>query len=129
MSEGLVICLGACVGALLRWQLGVAFNGWIALPLGTLSVNWIGGYLIGVCVGVFQAWPSLDPHWRALLITGFLGTLTTFSTFSAEVVGLLLNGRYLVALLSTSLHLFGSLALTYLGLQTVAWLNAGTVTP
>jgi CrcB protein len=124
MSEALVICLGACVGALLRWQLGVAFNGLVAVPLGTLGVNWLGGYLIGVCVGVFQAWPSLDPHWRLLLITGFLGTLTTFSTFSAEVVGFLLNGRYLVAVLSTSLHLFGSLVLTYLGLRTVSWLNA-----
>jgi len=112
------------VGALLRWQLGVAFNGLVAVPLGTLGVNWLGGYLIGVCVGVFQAWPSLDPHWRLLLITGFLGTLTTFSTFSAEVVGFLLNGRYLVAVLSTSLHLFGSLVLTYLGLRTVSWLNA-----
>jgi CrcB protein len=124
MSEALVICLGACVGAILRWQLGVTFNGLVAVPLGTLSVNWIGGYLIGVCVGVFQTWPSLDPHWRLLLITGFLGTLTTFSTFSAEVVSFLLNGRYAVALLSTGLHLFGSLSLTYLGLKTVHWLSA-----
>jgi len=94
-----------------------------------LSVNWIGGYLIGVCVGVFQTWPSLDPHWRLLLITGFLGTLTTFSTFSAEVVSFLLNGRYAVALLSTGLHLFGSLSLTYLGLKTVHWLSASQAMP
>ena len=129
MSEALVICLGACVGAILRWQLGVTFNGLVAVPLGTLSVNWIGGYLIGVCVGVFQTWPSLDPHWRLLLITGFLGTLTTFSTFSAEVVSFLLNGRYAVALLSTGLHLFGSLSLTYLGLKTVHWLSVSQAMP
>ena len=129
MSEALVICLGACVGAILRWQLGVTFNGLVAVPLGTLSVNWIGGYLIGVCIGVFQTWPSLDPHWRLLLITGFLGTLTTFSTFSAEVVSFLLNGRYAVALLSTGLHLFGSLSLTYLGLKTVHWLSASQAMP
>jgi fluoride exporter len=126
MSQALVICLGACAGALLRWQLGVSLNALFAIPLGTLAVNWIGGYLIGLCVGVFQAWPDLDAHWRLLWVTGFLGTLTTFSTFSAEVVGFMLNGRMGLALLSAGLHLLGSLTLTYLGIKTVEWLPIAT---
>ena len=82
----------------------------------------IGGYLVGVCVGVFQQIPELDPVWRLTLVTGFLGALTTFSSFSAEVVTLLQQARYVLALGTTSVHLFGSLALTVLGLKTVAML-------
>ena len=82
----------------------------------------MGGYVIGVCIAVFQTLPHIDPVWRLALITGFLGALTTFSSFSAEVVELLLQQRYLLALGSISLHLFGSLLLTVLGLQSVALL-------
>ena len=84
MQAWIAICIGACAGALLRWQLSVWGNGLAALPLGTLGANWLGGYLIGICIGVFEAMPELDPQWRLLLVTGFLGALTTFSTFSAE---------------------------------------------
>jgi CrcB protein len=88
-------------------------------PWGTLAANLIGGYLIGVCVGLFQNFPQIDPTWRLLLVTGFLGALTTFSTFSVEVVGMLQQGRLFLALATASLHLLGSLLLTYLGLMTV----------
>ena len=117
------ICLGACVGALSRWQLGLWLNPSTTsaglLPWGTLAANLIGGYLVGVCVGVFQQLPELDPVWRLALVTGFLGALTTFSSFSAEVVAMLQQGRFALALGTAALHLLGSLALTVLGLHTV----------
>ena len=117
----LALCFGACVGALARWQLGLWLNTSAAvLPWGTLAANLSGGYLVGLCVGVFQQLPELDPVWRLALVTGFLGALTTFSSFSAEVVGMLQQGRFALALGTTALHLLGSLTLTVLGLQTAA---------
>ncbi len=125
MLTVLSICLGACAGALLRWQLGLWFNTSAALlPWGTLAANLIGGYLVGVCVAVFQALPQLDPAWRLLLITGFLGALTTFSSFSAEVVTMLAQQRYALALGTAALHLFGSLLLTVAGIQSAKWIMA-----
>jgi CrcB protein len=128
MLSVMAICLGACVGALSRWQLGLWLNTGSAtaglLPWGTLAANLIGGYLVGVCVGVFQQLPELDPVWRLALVTGFLGALTTFSSFSAEVVAMLQQGRFALAAGTASLHLFGSLALTVLGLKTVGLLWA-----
>ena len=128
MLTVIAICLGACVGALSRWQLGLWLNPASAsvdmLPLGTLAANLIGGYLVGVCVGVFQQLPELDPVWRLALVTGFLGALTTFSSFSAEVVSMLQQGRFALAAGTASMHLFGSLALTVLGLKTVGLLWA-----
>ena len=115
------ISLGASLGALLRWQLGLWLStGNVMLPWGTLAANLIGGYLIGLCVGVFQHLPQLDPVWRLLLVTGFLGGLTTFSSFSAEVVGMLMAERWLTAFGTALLHVCGSLLLTWAGLQTVA---------
>ena len=122
MAAVIAICLGACLGALARWQLSVHFNTAALLPWGTLYANLIGGYLIGVCVGVFQQTPELDPLWRMLLVTGFLGALTTFSTFSSEVVHMLLNARYATALLTAGLHVFGSLLCTLAGIKSVQWL-------
>lgn len=132
LASILAICLGACIGALARWQLGLWLNasGTIAgtfLPWGTLAANLIGGYLVGVCVAVFQALPQLDPTWRLLLVTGFLGALTTFSSFSAEVVAMLMQQRYALALGTAALHLFGSLLLTLAGIQSVKWALALTV--
>ncbi len=115
------ICLGACAGALLRWRLGLALNhagAW--MPWGTLAANLIGGYLVGLCVAVFQHHADIDPAWRLLLVTGFLGALTTFSSFSAEVVEMLMAQRYVQALGTAALHLAGSLALTVLGIKTAA---------
>jgi CrcB protein len=121
MAPVLAICLGACVGALLRWRLGL----WLStpnslLPWGTLAANWIGAYAIGLAFAMLQANPHLDPAWRLALVTGLLGALTTFSTFSIEVVTLLQQGRFALALGVSSLHLFGSLLLTWLGLKTLA---------
>jgi CrcB protein len=121
MAAVIAICIGACLGALARWQLSVHFNSQGLLPWGTLYANLIGGYLIGVCVAVFQQMPALDPLWRMLLVTGFLGALTTFSSFSSEVVQMLLNARYATALLTAGLHLFGSLLFTLAGIKTVEW--------
>ncbi|RIX74423.1 fluoride efflux transporter CrcB [Acidovorax cavernicola] len=115
----LAICVGASCGALARWGLGLWLNTGGPVPYGTLAANLVGGYLVGVAVAVFQAMPQLDPVWRLLLITGFLGGLTTFSSFSAEVVALLLDGRPLLALGTGLLHLCGSLVLTWLGIRTV----------
>jgi len=123
MLTVIAICLGACVGALSRWQLGLWLNPSTAsaglLPWGTLAANLIGGYLVGVCVGVFQQLPELDPVWRLALVTGFLGALTTFSSFSVEVVAMLQQGRFALAVGTAALHLLGSLALTVLGLHTI----------
>lgn len=123
MLSVIAICIGACLGALARWQLGLWLNPPTSeagiFPWGTLAANLIGGYLIGLGMGIFQNLPQIDPEWRLLCITGFLGALTTFSTFSVEVVGMLQQGRLLLALSTASVHLIGSLLLTYLGLYTV----------
>ena len=124
MQSVLAICIGACVGALVRWGLGLWLSpgGWI--PWGTLAANLIGGYLVGLCVAVFQALPQLDPLWRLALVTGFLGALTTFSSFSAEVVGMLLQERFALALGTASVHLVGSLLLTFAGIRSATFLLA-----
>lgn len=121
----LAICLGASLGALSRWKLGL----WLStpgalLPWGTLAANLVGGYLIGICVAVFQHLPQLDPAWRLALVTGFLGALTTFSSFSAEVVAMLQQQRYAVALGTAALHLLGSLALTVAGIKSAMFFIA-----
>ncbi|MDT7516070.1 fluoride efflux transporter CrcB [Rhodoferax mekongensis] len=128
MHPVIAICLGACAGALARWQLGLWLNpvatAGTVLPWGTLAANLIGGYLIGVCVAVFQAMPQLDPAWRLALVTGFLGALTTFSSFSAEVVAMLGQQRYALALGTAGVHLLGSLALTIAGMRSATFFIA-----
>jgi CrcB protein len=113
----IAISLGASLGALLRWSLSLWLTPGGLIPWGTLAANLIGGYLIGVCIAVFQSMPQLDPVWRLLLVTGFLGGLTTFSSFSAEVVGYLLQARYGLAALTAVLHVLGSLMMTVLGIK------------
>lgn len=120
MLSVFAICIGACLGALARWGLGLWLNPGSVIPYGTLAANLVGGYLVGVCVAVFQALPQLDPVWRLALVTGFLGALTTFSSFSAEVVAMLGQQRYALALGTAALHLFGSLALTVAGIRSAA---------
>jgi CrcB protein len=111
--------LGAALGAWLRWMLSTWFNPVVrALPLGTLASNLVGGYLVGLAVAYFATNASLAPEWRLFCITGFLGGLTTFSTFSAESVQLMMAGQYGATLLHTASHLFGSLAATFLGILT-----------
>jgi CrcB protein len=116
--------VGAALGAWLRWLLSVALNPMFpALPLGTLAANLIGGYLIGVVVEVLGVRAGLPPELRLFAITGFLGGLTTFSTFSAESVNLLSRGQLGWACLHTGAHLLGSVALTALGIMTVRHLE------
>lgn len=119
MLPVIAICIGACLGALARWRLGLWLNVAQALPWGTLAANLVGGYLVGVCVAAFEALPQLDPVWRLALVTGFLGALTTFSSFSAEVIALLQQQRHAAALGWTSMHLLGSLAMTVAGMASV----------
>ena len=125
MLSVLAICVGACLGALSRWGLGLWLNPGAVMPYGTLAANLIGGYLVGVCVAIFQAMPQLDPVWRLALVTGFLGALTTFSSFSAEVVGMLMQQRYALALGTAALHLFGSLTLPVAGIWSATFFMAG----
>lgn len=116
----LAISVGAAAGAILRWLLGTVLNSLFpTIPLGTLSANLAGGYLIGVAMTLFASLPGLAPEWRLLVITGFLGGLTTFSTFSAEVTILLQQGRFLWAGAAISAHVAGSLLMTLLGIATV----------
>jgi CrcB protein len=112
--------LGAACGAWLRWWLGLRLNPLFpTVPMGTLASNLIGGYLVGVAVAFFAQNEALAPEWRLFAITGFLGGLTTFSTFSAEVVTLLTRGQIQWALATAAMHLMGSLGLTALGISTV----------
>lgn len=118
------ISLGAALGAVLRWLLSVWLNALFpAFPPGTLVANLIGGYLIGVALAFFSNHPALPFELRLLVITGFLGGLTTFSTFSAEVVTLIQEGRISWAMATVSAHVVGSLAMTFAGLASVSMLK------
>ena len=113
----LAISFGAASGALLRWQLGARLNGLFpAVPPGTLAANLIGGYIVGIAIAYFAQASAIAPEWRLLIITGFCGGLTTFSTFSAEVVTLLQEGRLAWAMGAIAVHVTGSLLMTLLGL-------------
>jgi CrcB protein len=122
LHAAFAVCLGASVGALARWQLGLWLNhsgAW--LPWGTLAANLIGGYAVGVVAGVFLIHPGINPVWRLLLVTGLMGGLTTFSSFSAEVVEMMVEQRWGTALATVLLHVGGSFALTYAGLRSARW--------
>ncbi len=121
------VCVGGSIGCLLRWVLGLWLNAQpTAVPMGTLAANLIGGYIVGVAVAFFALNKTLEPAWRLLVITGFCGGLTTFSSFSAEVVLLLRQDRVMWALATVSLNLFGSLLLTFGGIATVLGLKSAT---
>jgi len=120
----LAISVGASCGAITRWLLGLWLNPLLAhLPLGTLAANLVGGYAVGVAVAFFADASGLAPEWRLLVITGFLGGLTTFSTFSAEVIALLQQGRVGWGAAVVTAHLLGSVLLTVAGIATYAWLK------
>ena len=116
----LAIAVGAAFGALLRWVLGTKLNSaFPTIPPGTLVANLIGAYVIGLGIAVFAAMPALSPEWRLLIITGFCGGLTTFSTFSAEVTLLLQQGRLVWAFGAVAAHVVGSVLMTFAGMGTI----------
>jgi CrcB protein len=124
-SAFLAVGVGAAFGAWVRWLLSVAMNPWLPnLPLGTLTANLIGGYLIGAMVELLGVRAGLPPEIRLFAVTGFLGGLTTFSTFSAEAAGLLQHGQWLWAAALVAGHVVGSIALTFAGIATVRALVA-----
>lgn len=117
----IAVVVGGSFGCLMRWGLGMALNSiFPSIPPGTLAANLIGCYLIGIAMTFFSGHPELSPEWRLLIITGFLGGLTTFSSFSAEVVTLLQQGNFLTACLAISFHVVGSLGMTILGVLSVS---------
>ena len=121
MGSVFAICIGASVGALSRWGLALWLTPGGVIPWGTLAANLLGGYLIGVAIAVFQAMPQIDPVWRLLLVTGFLGGLTTFS---AEVVTYLLEARYGLATGVALIHVTGSLLMTVAGIRSATFFIA-----
>jgi CrcB protein len=119
------ISVGSSLGALLRWWLGTTLNAYFpAVPPGTLAANLIGAYVVGVAVAFFASYSALAPEWRLMVITGFCGGLTTFSTFSAELVALLQAGRAPWALAEAGAHVVGSILMTFAGIGTVALLRS-----
>ena len=125
LKSVIAICVGASLGALLRWWLGLLMNGLFpTVPPGTLAANLVGGYLVGLAIAFFATYTALAPEWRLLVITGFCGSLTTFSTFSAEIVTLLQQGRAAWALAAAGIHVAGSVLMTLAGIGTLLWLRA-----
>ena len=119
LNSIIAISVGASLGALLRWVLGLRLNDLFpALPPGTLVANLVGGYVIGVAMAYFATTPSIPSEWRLLIVTGFCGGLTTFSTFSAEIVLMLQQGRFAMAGATVAAHVIGSVAMTFAGIGT-----------
>jgi fluoride exporter len=119
LNSILAISLGASLGAILRWVLGLVLDSMsVAITMGTLAANLIGGFLIGVAMAFFSAHTELSPQWRLLIITGFLGGLTTFSSFSSELTSMIQEGRLSIALITVMLHVVGSILMTFLGIYT-----------
>ena len=111
---------GAAIGAWLRWGLGIVLNPLFpTVPLGTLTSNLLGGLLIGFAMELITRHAAFTPELRLLITTGFLGGLTTFSTFSAEIVTLLMRKEYLWGVIAMASHLVGSLAMTFAGILLV----------
>ena len=116
----LAITVGAALGALLRWQLGDRLNSvFPTIPPGTLVANLFGAYVIGLGIAFFATFSAISPEWRLLVITGFCGGLTTFSTFSAEITTLLQQGRLSWALGAVAAHVVGSVLMTFAGIGTI----------
>ena len=116
----LAVALGAALGALLRWLLGAKLNSvFPTIPPGTLVANLFGAYVIGLGIAFFATFSSISPEWRLLVVTGFCGGLTTFSTFSAELTLLLQQGRLVWALGAVAAHVLGSVLMTFAGIGTI----------
>ncbi|MFQ5773936.1 MAG: fluoride efflux transporter CrcB [Kiloniellaceae bacterium] len=124
LNNFVAVGVGAALGAWARWGLGYLLNAvFPTLPLGTLVANWIGGYLIGFAIELFATHGEVPPEARLFVITGFMGALTTFSTFSAEAVTLITRQQYGWVFVHIASHLTGSIVLTILGILTAKWLT------
>jgi fluoride exporter len=122
----IAIVLGASIGSVLRWFLGLRLNHLMAdIPMGTLAANLTGGYLIGLAISFFATNASISSEWRLFIITGFLGGLTTFSTFSAEIITLIQESKMALAGVAIALHLGGSLMMTVLGMFSYSYFTKG----
>ncbi|MCU4396505.1 MULTISPECIES: fluoride efflux transporter CrcB [Acinetobacter] len=118
------IALGSILGAWLRWLIGLKLNPiFPAIPLGTVTVNFIGGFIIGFAISYFSQ-SALSPNYKLFVITGFCGALTTFSTFSAEIIALLQQGKLSYAVAAIVIHVIGSLVFTLIGMSLHQWLSA-----
>ncbi|MEM6160505.1 fluoride efflux transporter CrcB [Erwinia sp. P6884] len=112
----IAIMIGGAVGCVIRWLLGVRLNAvFPSLPPGTLVVNLLGGFIIGGAMVFFLRHPQLDPAWKLLIMTGLCGGMTTFSTFSLEIMSLLQSGDYLWAMASVLIHVIGSVLMAFAG--------------
>jgi CrcB protein len=119
------VCLGASLGALLRWGLNAQFNNLFpAIPPGTLIANLIGAYIAGIAIALFALSPAIAPEWKLFVITGFCGGLTTFSGFSLELVAVIKEGQMGWALGATVAHVVGSVLMTFAGMGTVVWIKS-----
>lgn len=125
LKSMLSISVGASIGALLRWWLGTQLNAVFPfIPPGTLAANLIGGYVIGLAIAFFASSATIPPEWRLFVVTGFCGGLTTFATFSAELVAHLQEGRVAWAGMAAAIHLSGSVLMTLAGIGTIAWIRS-----
>jgi fluoride exporter len=121
----IAVAVGGMLGCVLRWFLAIVLNRYLpTLPPGTLAANLIGCYIIGMAIAFFAVYPHIAPEWRLFITTGFCGGLTTFSTFSAEIILLLQSGRTAWAVGAAAAHLFGSLLMTAAGIASVMWWKA-----
>lgn len=115
------VCVGACAGALLRWAANLLLNPFFApLPLGTLAVNLAGGLIMGIAMGCFALFPAAPQQWKLLLVTGFLGSLTTFSAFSGEMTRLISENRLALCAMGIGLHVGGSILMVFAGIALVS---------
>lgn len=115
--SAMAICLGASAGALCRWLFNLALNPlFSAIPPGTLAVNWLGSFLMGIALSVFAMFPTLNQYWKLFFITGFLGSFTTFSAFSGEMGALLMEGRPGMCAMAIGLHVIGSIGMLFVGM-------------
>ena len=120
------VAIGSVVGGLMRWGLSLRLNALFPhVPPGTLASNLVAGYIVGIALAFFAQTPGLSPEWRLLVITGFCGGLSTFSTFSAEIVALLQRGQYAMAGGAITVHVVGTLLMTFAGIATVALFKPG----
>ena len=121
----IAVTIGSAVGGLMRWGLSLRFNALFPdVPPGTLASNLVAGYIVGIALAFFAQAPGLSPEWRLLVITGFCGGLSTFSTFSAEIVALLQRGQYAMAGGAVTVHVVGTLLMTFAGIATVTLLKS-----